>query len=142
MLPIGPNIFMGYSACLVFNIQRAPGSEKIEVSSLAIEYIINTGEISFRSGYRLIDNHRSDPFVQTKLNNFIFGIIAVSSSCSTSFFTNVMGLVICSISKNHHMTLIFVLYMLVSRWWVVELSLKKAFTSCSDWSLHLSFSTE
>jgi hypothetical protein len=79
-----------------------------------------------QSGYRLIDNRQSDPSVQTKLSDFISGIIVTSSSSSTSFFIDVMGLVMCSIWKDHPKTLIFILYTLVSRRWVTELSSKNS----------------
>jgi hypothetical protein len=75
-----------------------------------------------RSGYRWIGTHRSDACARTKLNNFTCDRIASSSSCSPSFFTDVTGLVICSICKYHPMALIFVFCMLVSRRWVTELS--------------------
>jgi hypothetical protein len=63
-----------------------------------------------------------DTFVWTKLVNFIFDRIIASSSCLTSFFTDVTGLVMCLILKDHPMTSIFVLYTLVSRWWVTGVS--------------------
>jgi hypothetical protein len=56
--------------------------------------LVNFGS---RSDYRLIGNHRSDPSVRTKLSDFIFDIIAASTSYLTSFFTDVTGLVMCSI---------------------------------------------
>jgi hypothetical protein len=56
--------------------------------------LVNFGS---QSGYRLINNHRSDPYVRTKLSDFIFGIIVASSSCSASFFIDVTGLVMYSI---------------------------------------------
>jgi hypothetical protein len=34
MLLAGLNIFIGYSVCLIFDLQWAPDSEKIEVSSV------------------------------------------------------------------------------------------------------------
>jgi hypothetical protein len=50
MVLTGLNIFMGYSICLVFTLQWAPHSGKIEVSSLAPEHIINPGELRFSIG--------------------------------------------------------------------------------------------
>jgi hypothetical protein len=70
---------------------------KIEVLSLAAEHVINPDELRFSIGLRLIGNHRSDPYVQTKLIDFIFGIIIASSSYLASFFTDVTGLVMYSI---------------------------------------------
>jgi hypothetical protein len=80
--------------------------------------------ISLPDQYRLIDNHRSDPSIRTKLSDFIFYRIVASSSYSTSFFTNGTRLVMCSIWKNRPMSSIYVLYTLVSRWWVTKLSSK------------------
>jgi hypothetical protein len=76
-----------------------------------------------QSGYQLIDNHRSDPTIRTKLSDFIFGLIVDSSSCSASFFIDVMGLVMSSIGKDHPMPSIFVLYMLISHRWITRLSM-------------------
>jgi hypothetical protein len=50
MLLAGPNIFIGYSVCLIFDLQWAPGLGKIKVSSLAPEHIINPGELQFPIG--------------------------------------------------------------------------------------------
>jgi hypothetical protein len=38
---------MDCSACLVFDLQWAPNSEKIEMSSLASEHVIKPGELQF-----------------------------------------------------------------------------------------------
>jgi hypothetical protein len=57
-------------------------------------------------------------------SDFIFCIIITSSSYLASFFTDVTGLVMCSIWEDHPMTSIFILYILVSRMWVTGLSLK------------------
>jgi hypothetical protein len=50
MLLAGSNIFMGYTVCLVFDLQWVLGLEKIEVSSLAHEHVINPGELQFLIG--------------------------------------------------------------------------------------------
>jgi hypothetical protein len=50
MLLVEPNIFMGYPACLVFNLQCPPVHAKFEVSSLAPEHVINPGELRFPIG--------------------------------------------------------------------------------------------
>jgi hypothetical protein len=50
MLLAGPNIFMGYFACLVLDLQWTNGSGKIKVSSLAPKHIINPGELRFPIG--------------------------------------------------------------------------------------------
>jgi hypothetical protein len=47
MLLVGSNVFMGCSAYLVFDLQWAPNSEKIEMSSLAPEHVIKPGELQF-----------------------------------------------------------------------------------------------
>jgi hypothetical protein len=49
MLLVGSNIFMGFSSWLVFDLQLAPPliRVKIEVSSLAPEYIIKPHELWF-----------------------------------------------------------------------------------------------
>jgi hypothetical protein len=41
---------MRHSVCLVFDIQWAPGSGKVEVSSLAPEHVNNPGELRFSVG--------------------------------------------------------------------------------------------
>jgi hypothetical protein len=62
----------------------APGPEKIDISSVASEHIINPGELRFSIGLPADCNHRSDPLVRNKLSDFI-DIIVASSSCSASF---------------------------------------------------------
>jgi hypothetical protein len=47
MLLVGLNIFMGYSACLVFDLQWALVRAKIEVSSLAPKHVIKLDELRF-----------------------------------------------------------------------------------------------
>jgi hypothetical protein len=47
MLLAGFNIFIGYSICLIFDLQWAPDLEKIEVLSLAPEHVMNPGELQF-----------------------------------------------------------------------------------------------
>jgi hypothetical protein len=50
MLLAGPNIFMGYFACLVLDLQWTNGSRKIKVSSLAPKHVIIPGELRFPIG--------------------------------------------------------------------------------------------
>jgi hypothetical protein len=50
MMFVGPNIFMDYFACLVFDFQWAPIQAKIEVSSLAPEHVIKPCELLFPIG--------------------------------------------------------------------------------------------
>jgi hypothetical protein len=47
MLLVRLNIFMGYSGCLVFDLQCVLVRIKIEVSSLASEHVIKPGELRF-----------------------------------------------------------------------------------------------
>jgi hypothetical protein len=47
--------------------------------------------------------------------------IVASSSYVTSFFTDVVGLVMCSIWKDHPMVSIFVFYALKFLWWIIRL---------------------
>jgi hypothetical protein len=70
---------------------------KIEVSSLAPNTSLNLVNFGSLSDYRRIDNPRSDVSVWTKLISFTFDRIVVSFSCSAYFFTDVTGLVMCSI---------------------------------------------
>jgi hypothetical protein len=115
------NIFMGCSTCLVFDLQWAPGISKIwGVVTNPWTLIRTLVNFDSRSSYRRIGNHRSDTSVRTKLINFTFDRIIASFSCSVSFFTDVTGLVMCSIWKDHLMTSIFVLYTLLSRRWVTD----------------------
>jgi hypothetical protein len=51
MLLVGPNIFIGYSTCLVFDHQWGPPIQtKIEVLSLATEYTIKLDKLQFLIG--------------------------------------------------------------------------------------------
>jgi hypothetical protein len=75
--------------------------------------------------------------------SIVFDRIVASSSCVPSFFTDVVRLVMCSISKDHHMALIFVFYALKFLWWITKLtSIEKFFISCIDLSWLSSFSGE
>jgi hypothetical protein len=58
---------------------------------------LNLSNFSSVSGYLWIGNHRLDTSVWTKLVDFIFDRIVAPSSCLISFFTDVMGLVMCLI---------------------------------------------
>jgi hypothetical protein len=50
MLLIGSNLFMCWSACLIFDIQCLLVQVKIEVSSLAAEHVIKFDELRFPIG--------------------------------------------------------------------------------------------
>jgi hypothetical protein len=117
MLFVGLNIFMCCSACLFFDLQWAPNLDK------------NSGVVTspwthHQSWWTSIPDRTTDRLTisdQTKLINFIFYRRVASSSYLTSFSTDVMGLMMCSIWKDHPMTSIFILYTLVSCRWVTEL---------------------
>jgi hypothetical protein len=105
MLLARSNIFMEYFVYLVFDLQWAPDLEKIEISSLAPEHVINPGELRFSIGLPANWQSSIGPLCSNQAERlhlrhnscFIFGIIAASSSCSASFFTDVMWLMMCSI---------------------------------------------
>jgi hypothetical protein len=50
MLLLGPNLFMGWFACLIFDIQWRLVQVEIEVSSLAPEHVIKSSELQFPIG--------------------------------------------------------------------------------------------
>jgi hypothetical protein len=50
MLLVGPNLFMSWSGCLIFDIQCPLVQVKIEVSSLASEHVIKPDELRFPIG--------------------------------------------------------------------------------------------
>jgi hypothetical protein len=50
MLLVGSNLFMGWSVCLIFDIQWPLVQVKIEVSSLAPEHVIKPGKLQFPIG--------------------------------------------------------------------------------------------
>ncbi len=133
MLLVMFNIFIGYSVCLVFDLQCTPSSGKNwgVVTSPWTRHQTWWTSVPDRAtgGLEITDQMPSfEPSWST-----VFDRIVASSLCVTFFFTDVAGLVMCSIWKDHHMASIFILYTLVSRWWITELSSKKSFTSCSDW---------
>jgi hypothetical protein len=73
----------------------------------------------------------------------VFDRIVASSSCVASFFTDVEGLAMCSIWKDHPMTSISVFYALKFLWWITGLhSIQKSFISCIALSWLPSFSGE
>jgi hypothetical protein len=116
---------------------------KIEVSSLAPEHVIKTWQtlVPNRATDGLKITDRTPPFEPSW--STVFDRIVASSSYVASFFTDVTGLVMCSIWKDHPMTSIFVFYALKFLWWITELPLiKKSFISCIDMSLLPSFSGE
>jgi hypothetical protein len=90
-------------------------------------------------GIKILD--RTPPFEPSWLT--VFDRIVNSSSCVASFFTDVAGLVMCLIWKDHPIDSIFVFYALKFLWWITGLpSIEKSFISCIDMSWLLSFSGE
>jgi hypothetical protein len=143
MLFFRPNLFMGWSACLIFDIQWSPslGENWSVVTSPWRRH--QTWRISVpdraTGGLEIID--RTPPFKPSW--STVFDRIVASSSYVTSFFTNVTWLVMCSIWKYHYMASIFVFYALKFLWWITGLpSIKKSFISCIDLSWLPSFSGE
>jgi hypothetical protein len=72
MLLVGFNIFMGCPACLAFDLQWAPSSRKIDVSSLASQHVIKPGKLWFSIGLLVDWQSPVDASVRTKLINFFF----------------------------------------------------------------------
>jgi hypothetical protein len=73
MLLVGPNIFMGWSACLIFNIRWPSSSgENWGVVTSPLNTSSNLVNFGSRSGYRWTGNHRSDVSVRTKLINCLW----------------------------------------------------------------------
>jgi hypothetical protein len=112
MLLVGPNLFMGWSAWLIFDIQCPPslGENWGVVTSLWTHH--QTWWISVphwvTDGLEITD--RTPPFEPSW--STVFDRIVASSSRVASFFTDVTGLMMCSIWKNHPMASIFVFYAL------------------------------
>jgi hypothetical protein len=143
MLLIGFNLFMGWSACLFFDIQWPPSSGENWgiITSPWTRYQIWWTSVPDRATGGLKITDRTPSFEPSW--SIVFNRIVASSSCVASFFTDVAGLVMCSIWKDHHMTSIFVFYALKFLWWITRLpSIKKSFISCIVLSWLPSFSGE
>jgi hypothetical protein len=127
MLFVGPNLFMGWSVCLIFDIQwpSSSGENWGVVTSIWTHHQIWRTLVFDRATGGLEITNQTPPFEPSW--STVFDRIVVSSSCVVSFFTDVAGLVMCSIWKDHHMTLIFVFYALKFLWWITELASIKKF---------------
>jgi hypothetical protein len=128
MLLVGPNLFMSWSACLIFDIQCPPslGENWGVVTRPWIRHQTWWTSVPDRATGGLEITDRTPPFEPSW--STVFDRIVSSSSCVASFFTDVAGLVMCSIWKDHPMTLIFVFYALKLLWWITGLpSIKKIF---------------
>jgi hypothetical protein len=143
MLLVGPNLFMSWSAYLIFDIQCPPslGENWGVVTSPWTRHQIWWTSVPDRATGGLKITDWTSPFEPSW--STIFDRIVASSFCVASFFTDVAGLVMCSIWKDQPMTSIFVFYTLKFLWWITELpSTEKSFISCIDLSWHPSFSGE
>jgi hypothetical protein len=122
MLLVGTNLFMGWSVCLIFDIQWAPSSgENWDViTSPWTRHQTRWTSVPDRAIGGLEITDRMPPFEPSW--STVFDTIVASFSCVTSFFTDVTGLVICSIWKDYSMTSIFIFYALKFLWWITELS--------------------
>jgi hypothetical protein len=143
MLLVGYNLFMGWSVCLIFNIQwsLSPGENWAVVTSPWTHHQTWWTLVSDRATGGLEITDQTPPFELSW--SIVFDRIVASSSCVASFFTNVIGLVICSIWKDHSMTLTFVFYTLTFLWWITGLtSIEKSFISYIDMSWPPSLSGE
>jgi hypothetical protein len=134
---------MDWSAYLIFDIQCPPSSgENWGVSTSPWTYHQTwwtSAPDRATSGLEITD--RMPPFEPSW--STVFDRIVASSSCVASFFTDVAGLVMCSISKDHSMVSIFVFHALKFLWWITGLpSIKKSFISCIALSWLSSFSGE
>jgi hypothetical protein len=99
MLLVGPNLFMSWSACLIFDIQWLPSSSENwdVVTSPWICYQIWWTSVSDRATGGLEITDRTTPFEPSW--STVFDRIVISSSYVASFFTDVAGLVMCLIMK-------------------------------------------
>jgi hypothetical protein len=134
---------MDWYVCLIFDIQWPPrsGENWGVVTSPWTHHQIWRTSVPDRATGGLEITNRMPPFEPSW--SMVFDRIVDSSSCVASFFTNVAGLVICSIWKDHPMASIFVFYALKFLWWITDLhSIEKFFISCINLSRLPSFSDE
>jgi hypothetical protein len=126
MLLVGHNLFMGWSVCLIFDIQWPPSSSEnwgVVTSPWTHHQTWQTSVPDRATGGLEITDRT--PSFETSWST-VFDRIVASYSCVTSFFTDVVGLVLCSIWKDHPMTSIFVFYAMKFLCWITGLpSIKK-----------------
>jgi hypothetical protein len=121
MLLVELNLFMGWSAYLIFDIQWPPSSGENwdVVTSPWTRHQTRWTSVPDRATDGLEITDRTPPFEPSW--SMVFDRIVTSSSCVASFFTDVAGLVTCSMWKDHLMSLIFVFYALQFLWWITGL---------------------
>jgi hypothetical protein len=114
---------MGWSVCLIFNIQWTPSSGEnwaVVICPLTRHQTWRTS-VPDRATGGLEITDRTPPFEPSW--STVFDRIVALSSCVAFFLTDISRLVMCSIWKDHHMTSIFVFYALKFLWWITELPL-------------------
>jgi hypothetical protein len=139
----GPNLFMSWSAYLIFDIQwpSSLGENRGVITSPWTRHQTWRTSIPDRATGGLKITNQTPPFERSW--STVFDRIVASSLCVASFFTDVTGLVMCSIWKDHPMISIFIFYALQFLWWITGLpSIKKSFISCISLSWLPSFSGE
>jgi hypothetical protein len=121
MLLVGPNLFMGWSTYWIFDIQWPPSSGENwgVVTSPWTHHQTWWTSAPDRATGGLEINDRTPLFEPSW--STVFDRIVASSSCVASFFTDVAGLVMFSIWKDHHMSSIFIFYALKFLWWIIGL---------------------
>jgi hypothetical protein len=126
ILLVWPNLFMGWSDYLIFDIQWPPslGENWDVVTNPWTCHQTWWNSVPARATGELKVTDRTPPFEPSW--STVFDRIVASSSCVASFFTDVAVLVMCSIWKDHPMTSNFVFYALKFLWWITRLpSIKK-----------------
>jgi hypothetical protein len=122
MLLVISNLFVSWSACLIFDIQWPPslGENWGVVTSPWTRHQTWWTSVPDRAtgGLKITDR---TPLFEPSWST-VFDKIVASSSCVASFFTDVAVLVMCSIWKDHLMASIFVFYALQFLWWITGLS--------------------
>jgi hypothetical protein len=121
MLLVGPNLFMGWSACLIFDIQCPSNSDENwgVITNPWTRHQTWWTSVPDRATGGLEITDRTSPFELTW--STVFDRIVASSSCVAYFFTDVVGLVMRLIWKDHPMTSIFVFYTLKFLWSITGL---------------------
>jgi hypothetical protein len=143
MLLVGPNLFMGWSACLIFDIQWPPSSGENwgVITSPWTRHQTWRTSVPDQATSGLKITNRMPPFEPSW--STVFDRIVASSSYLASFFTDVAGLVMYSIWKDHPMASIFVFYALKFLCWITgPPSIEKTFISCIALLWLPSFSSE
>jgi hypothetical protein len=121
MLLVGLNLFIGWFACIIFDIQWL-------LSSGENWSVIISSWTRHQTWWTLVPNRPTDGLEITDWTpplepswSTVFDRIVASSSCVASFLTNVARLMMCLIWKDHPMNSIFVSYVLKFLWWITRL---------------------